>query len=262
MICFLFLFPDFSIDPQQMQNGNVVFVPNYNTRWGRELTFTPWPLYSLEKRIRYRLVRRLSGRQNWSGHWEEEEISCPVGNGIPLIHTAGGCYTDWAIWAHTDQVRFQHFRPSGFLTNILLEFLSYVCATCPTHACSLTCTTQTFVLHTDIRGRIAVTLRKSAMLAGTSTYIKRAILEPKRANLIISRTRSVRDQGQQSKRRHSTSWAEMPLKHPPPPCPSLHRGFIWPPPPFGTDVLRHIRTPSHPHWLIHFPMKRSLLRRL
>jgi hypothetical protein len=92
------------------------------------------------KRPRYSFDRRLGGPQSRSGRYGEVKIFTLSGLEFPsplVVQPVASRYTDWAISLISILIIFSHIRerlpnglfPSGFLTNILLEFLriSFIC---------------------------------------------------------------------------------------------------------------------------------------
>jgi hypothetical protein len=57
-------------------------------------SFTPWPIYSLGSRPRYKLDRRLCGPQSRSGHCEEEKNLALPGIELRAVQPVTHRYAD------------------------------------------------------------------------------------------------------------------------------------------------------------------------
>jgi hypothetical protein len=71
---------------------------DFGTRWRWVVSFTPLPLYTRGKSLRYPLDGRLGGPQSQSGRCREEKNLFPLlGIEPPAVHPVSRRYTEWAI---------------------------------------------------------------------------------------------------------------------------------------------------------------------
>jgi hypothetical protein len=81
--------------------GNGCIDPHFldlGSSWRWVVSFTPWPLYPVERSPSILLYMRLGGLQNWCGQCGEEKILAPIGTwALPLSCLA---HNQSRYWSH------------------------------------------------------------------------------------------------------------------------------------------------------------------